>query len=90
MIWSSRRQIIVFISTVLTLVTVFGAPMYLVEGLKNEVTNIPHRIYWAIVTPTTVGYGDIAPKTTLGRFVASVLMLMGLWFKRRANESDHR
>lgn len=73
----SRRKIIVFMSTVITLVIIFGSLVYLVEGPENGYTSIPRSIYWAIVTLTTVGYGDIAPKTTLGQFLASLVMILG-------------
>lgn len=74
---ASRFKIIVFLATVLTLVVIVGSVMYLVEGAQNGFTNIPISIYWAIVTLTTVGYGDIAPKTPLGRFISSVLVIIG-------------
>lgn len=74
---ASRRKISVFLLTVLLLVIVIGTIMYVVEGEQNGFINIPTSIYWAIVTLTTVGYGDLAPKTTLGQLLASVVMLMG-------------
>lgn len=74
---ASRQKIIVFLSTVLTVVVVVGSLMYLVEGPANGFTSIPTGIYWAIVTLTTVGYGDVAPETTAGRFIASALMILG-------------
>ena len=74
---SSRRKIIVFLFTLLTMVTVLGSIMYLVEGEANGFTSIPRSIYWAIVTITTVGYGDIAPQTELGQALASLAMIMG-------------
>lgn len=74
---ASRRKIAVFVFAVLTLVIVFGALMYLVEGKEHGFGSIPHGMYWAIVTLTTVGYGDIAPQTDLGRFIASIIMIMG-------------
>ena len=61
----------------LTLVLFVGALMYLVEGGRNGFTSIPQSIYWAIVTMTTVGYGDIAPQTLLGKFLASAVMIIG-------------
>jgi voltage-gated potassium channel len=74
---ASRRKIIVFVGFVLITVTILGTVMYLVEGPENGFTSIPVAIYWGITTMTTVGFGDIAPKTNLGRFIASCMMLMG-------------
>ena len=74
---ASRRKILVFLSFVLLVVVVMGTVMYVVEGPKHGFTNVPLSVYWAISTMTTVGYGDIAPKTGLGRFIASVMMLIG-------------
>lgn len=74
---ASRRKIVVFISFVLITVAILGSVMYVVEGPANGFTSIPVAIYWAITTITTVGFGDIAPKTDLGRFIASCMMLMG-------------
>ncbi|GAP36642.1 potassium voltage-gated channel subfamily KQT [Piscinibacter sakaiensis] len=73
----SRRKILVFLSFVLIVVIVMGSLMYVVEGPENGFHNIPVSIYWAISTMTTVGFGDITPKTGLGRFIASVMMLVG-------------
>lgn len=73
----SLRKISIFMLTVLTLVIILGSIMYLVEKRENGFSNIPESIYWAIVTITTVGYGDISPITPLGKFVASVVMLIG-------------
>jgi len=73
----SLRKISIFMMIVLTLVIIMGSVMYLVEDGKNGFDSIPDSIYWAIVTITTVGYGDISPATSLGKFVASVIMLMG-------------
>jgi voltage-gated potassium channel len=73
----SMRKISIFMFVVLTLVIILGSVMYLVEGGTNGFNSIPQSIYWAIVTITTVGYGDISPVTALGKFVASVIMLMG-------------
>ena len=74
---ASLRKIIVFLMTVLTLVTIFGAFIYLVEDPQNGFTSIPKSIYWAIVTLTTVGYGDISPQTVLGQLISSVIMIIG-------------
>ena len=74
---ASRRKILVFIFAVVTLVIILGTAMYLIEGEENGFDSIPHGVYWAIVTLTTVGYGDIAPRTPLGRILASIIMIMG-------------
>ncbi|MDR1076579.1 MAG: ion transporter [Xanthomonadaceae bacterium] len=76
-LWRSRRKIFIFISVVMTLVVIFGAVMHLVEGPEHGFANIPTSMYWAIVTMATVGYGDIAPQTTLGRMISSLLILIG-------------
>jgi voltage-gated potassium channel len=73
----SRRKITVFLFTVLALVVIFGSLMYLIEGPPNGFTSIPRSVYWAIVTMTTVGYGDISPKTGVGQFLASIIMILG-------------
>lgn len=81
MLWSTliraRRKIFIFVSAILTLVLIFGALMYLVEGPDNGFSSIPRSMYWAVVTMTTVGFGDITPHTTLGQFVTSFIMLVG-------------
>ncbi len=74
---ASRHKIGVFIFTVLTLVTILGSLMYFIEGEENGFTSIPKSIYWAVVTLTTVGYGDISPQTNLGQILASAIMLLG-------------
>ena len=74
---ASRRKIFVFLFAVLTLVVVFGALLYGVEGPESGFTSIPMGIYWAVVTLTTVGYGDLVPQTALGRALASCIMIMG-------------
>ena len=74
---SSGRKIIVFLLTIFTLVVIFGSVMYLFEGEENGFTSIPRSIYWAIVTMTTVGYGDISPRTDLGQAIAAVIMVLG-------------
>lgn len=73
----SRHKIAVFLGVVLTFVIIIGAVMYLVEGKENGFTSIPKSVYWAIVTMTTVGYGDISPHTPLGQLIASILMISG-------------
>ena len=73
----SRPKITVFLVTVLTLVLIVGALMHLIEGPDNGFTSIPISVYWAIVTLTTVGYGDIAPRTAVGRLLASAVMIVG-------------
>jgi voltage-gated potassium channel len=74
---ASRRKIEVFAVSVLTLVVILGSLMYLIEGEENGFDSIPRSVYWAIVTLTTVGYGDISPQTNLGQFLAAAIMLMG-------------
>jgi len=74
---ASVPKITVFIGTVLCIVVVVGAAMYFVEGPAHGFRNIPVSIYWAIVTLTTVGFGDITPKTPLGQVIASTLMILG-------------
>jgi voltage-gated potassium channel len=74
---ASSRKIIVFLGVVATIVVVMGAVMYVVEGPEHGFTSIPVSIYWAIVTMTTVGYGDIAPQTWIGQTLASALMIAG-------------
>lgn len=74
---ASRTKISVFLFAIFTIVIFIGTLMYLVEGEEHGYTSIPKGIYWAIVTLTTVGYGDIAPATNLGQFIASLVMIMG-------------
>ena len=74
---ASRRKIIVFLFAVLTMVIIFGSMMYIIEGEKNGFTSIPRSIYWAIVTLTTVGYGDISPKTSIGQTLSALIMILG-------------
>ncbi len=76
-LYASRRKILVFLFAVLTLVVIIGSLMYVVEKAQNGFTSIPRSIYWAIVTLTTVGYGDISPRTELGQFLAAIVMIMG-------------
>lgn len=74
---ASRKKITVFLFAVLTLVVILGSIMYLIEGEANGFTSIPRSVYWAIVTLTTVGYGDISPQTFPGQVLASFIMLLG-------------
>lgn len=76
-LYRARRKILVFLVAVLTLVVIFGAAMYVIEGPANGFTSIPVSMYWAIVTMATVGFGDITPLTPIGRFVTSALILIG-------------
>ncbi len=73
----SARKITVFLGAVLTMTVIMGSLMYLVEGQENGFTSIPRSVYWAVVTMTTVGYGDIAPHTVLGQCIATVVMVLG-------------
>jgi len=73
----SARKIFVFFSLMIILTTIFGCLMYVAEGAENGFDTIPRSIYWAIVTITTVGYGDVVPLTPMGRAIASVGMLIG-------------
>ncbi|MEE9349932.1 MAG: ion transporter [Flavobacteriaceae bacterium] len=74
---SSRKKITIFIFAVLTSVVILGSVMYIIEGEENGFTSIPRSIYWAIVTLTTVGYGDISPQTALGQTLAAFIMILG-------------
>jgi voltage-gated potassium channel len=76
-IWASRSKIAVFLSFVLIMVVIIGATMHVIEGPKNGFTSIPESMYWAVVTMTTVGYGDVAPQTALGKTLASLIMVLG-------------
>lgn len=72
---ASLRKIVVFMGCIVTMIVILGAVMYLVEG--ENFTSMPRAMYWAVVTMTTVGYGDVVPETPLGKFVASIVMLLG-------------
>ena len=75
---ASKLKILVFLLFIVIIVSIVGAIMYIVEGASNpSFTSIPRSVYWAIVTLTTVGYGDIAPTTTLGQFLSSIVMILG-------------
>ena len=74
---NSRQKLTVFMGAVLSIDIIVGTLMYIIEGPENGFTSIPLSIYWAIVTMTTVGYGDIAPHTVLGQMLASAIMLLG-------------
>jgi voltage-gated potassium channel len=74
---ASRHKIAVFLGTVSCIVVIMGSAMYLIEGAEAGFTSIPRGMYWAVVTMTTVGYGNIAPQSVLGQLLAAVLMIMG-------------
>lgn len=76
-LYASRRKIAVFLSFILAVVLIMGTVMYLIEGEENGFNSIPRGVYWAIVTLTTVGYGDVTPHTVLGRILACFIMIMG-------------
>jgi voltage-gated potassium channel len=77
MIAASSHRIIVFLTTISCIVLILGSTMYWVEGPKNGFVSIPTGIYWAIVTMTTVGYGDVVASTPLGKVIASLMMIIG-------------
>ncbi|HCH27105.1 MULTISPECIES: ion transporter [Psychrobacter] len=74
---TSQQKITVFFLSLVLLVTIFGSIIYVVEGPENGFTSIPLSIYWAVVTMTTVGYGDMSPKTPLGQAIATMVMITG-------------
>ncbi|MEM8873131.1 MAG: ion transporter [Planctomycetota bacterium] len=76
-LWDARDKILVFLLTVTVIVTIVGALMYLVEGPEHGFTSIPESVYWAVVTMTTVGYGDITPQTPMGKALSAVLIVLG-------------
>ena len=75
-LYASRRKIFVFLFVVLTLVVIIGSVIYIIEGEENGFTSIPRSVYWAVVTLTTVGYGDISPNTGPGQFLAALVMIL--------------
>ncbi len=79
-VWASRAKVIVFITAVLIVVVIMGSAMHVVEGKEAGFDSIPQSMYWAIVTMTTVGYGDVAPVTPLGKLLAAVVMILGYSF----------
>lgn len=74
---ASRPKIIIFLATILFIIVIVGAVMYTVEGPEHGFVNIPESMYWAVVTVSTVGYGDVSPQTELGKLIASLLMIVG-------------
>lgn len=74
---ASRYKIMIFLGVILSMVLIMGTGMYIVEGEQSGFSSIPKSMYWTIVTMTTVGYGDLVPKTSLGKFIASIMMLIG-------------
>jgi voltage-gated potassium channel len=79
-VWEARGKIVVFLTTVLIAVSIMGSAMYLVENIdrpSEQFTSIPQGMYWAVVTMTTVGYGDIVPETPLGKMLSAVLIILG-------------
>ena len=76
-LWAARYKIFIFFVSIFIINIIFGTLMYLIEGPENGYTSIPKSIYWSIVTLTTVGYGDITPKTPLGQSLASLIMISG-------------
>lgn len=79
-IWSARAKVAVFLAFVVICVVIVGTAMHVIEGSESGFTSIPQSMYWAVVTMTTVGYGDIAPVTVLGKTLAAVMMVLGYSF----------
>ena len=86
---ASRAKIAVFLFFVVIVCIILGTIMYMVEGEENGFTNIPKSIYWAIVTLTTVGFGDIAPQTPLGQLIASIIMILGYFWNPFGHPFPH-
>jgi voltage-gated potassium channel len=79
-VWAARARIVVFLVTILIAVTIAGTAMYVVERSNprdSHFTSVPQAMYWAVVTMTTVGYGDVVPQTTLGKILSTILILLG-------------
>jgi len=76
-LYASRRKILVFLFVVLTLVVIIGSLMYVIEEEEHGFTSIPRSVYWTVVTLTTVGYGDISPQSSVGQFLAAIVMILG-------------
>jgi voltage-gated potassium channel len=76
-VWASRSKIAVFLAFVLIIVVIIGAAMHVIEGPEHGFTSIPESAYWAVVTMTTVGYGDIAPQSPIGKALAAAIMVLG-------------
>ena len=87
---ASARKITIFIGAVLTVALIAGTVIYLIEGEESGFTSIPQAMYWAIVTMTTVGYGDVSPQTVWGKFLATVIMILGYGDHRRTHGNRKR
>ena len=82
-LWASRAKITVFLTAVLIVVVIMGSALYLIEGPEHGFDSIPHSMYWAIVTMTTVGYGDIAPQTAFGKTLAALFQGLAYFLNLR-------
>jgi voltage-gated potassium channel len=76
-LWASRAKVSVFLTFILIVIVIVGSAMHVIEGPDHGFTSIPRSMYWAVVTMTTVGYGDIAPQTALGQALAALIMVLG-------------